>query len=119
MLTDRAVAFLRPLTFSAAAECRCSVIPLAGIYWVDEMPNFRALRELPKQDQHGIYRLFSIREEIWAGSPPEGDDKVFWENAKAQVPQYALFQRLELSEQERATRARAEVTIMETLTAVF
>lgn len=118
MLTQRAIAFLRPLVFSVEAKRRSSMLPLAGIYWEDEIPDFRALVRLPKEDRHGIYNLFRIRFKIWRGTELSPKDKAFWETARAQVPDWALFHRLELSDEDRAAQETTKNEAEEFFTAL-
>jgi hypothetical protein len=113
MLSDRAIAFLQPLTFSKTALRKTCLIPLGGIYWDDEIPDFHKLMAMPEKDRSGIYRLLSIRFKIWDGVAPEGDDRKFWDAARAKVPEYALFSRLELSNEDRALQEEIEREVEE------
>ncbi len=67
MLSDGAVKYLQPLRYDPNAERRSSTIPMGGIYWADEIPDFHALMDVPKHDRDVIYRLFTIRFKLWAG----------------------------------------------------
>jgi hypothetical protein len=119
MLTDRAIAYLQPLTFSTTAARLNCFIPLGGIYWNDEIPDFDALLEIPEQDRLGIYKLFSIRFRIWKGEELDAAEKMFWEEARGQVPDYALFHRLKLSDEERTAQEQLETEMGEVFEAMF
>ncbi len=55
-----------------------------------------------------ILRLFGIRQKIWKGEPISEKDQPRWELARLQVPDWPLFKRLELSDDERLAQAEAE-----------
>ncbi|MEM7392569.1 MAG: hypothetical protein AAF492_09480, partial [Verrucomicrobiota bacterium] len=101
------------------AERQTCVLPLGGIYWDDEIPEFRALMDIPESDRLSILNLFRIRFKIWDGEPPSGEDKVFWDVARNQVPDYPLFRRLELSEDDRAAQEHVERSAEEGFEALF
>ncbi len=61
MLSEGALEYLQTLSYDSDAEGRSCIIPLGGIYWADEIPDFHALLKVPKSDRDLIYRLFSIR----------------------------------------------------------
>lgn len=119
MLTDCAIAYLQPLTFSETAERRSCILPLGGIYWEDEIPDFHTLMEIPEKDRLGIYKLFGIRFKIWRGTELEAAEKVFWEEARARIPDYALFHRLKLSDEDRTAQEQVEKEAEEGLAALF
>lgn len=119
MLTDKAIEYLKPLTFSEKAERVVCFIPLGGIYWEDEITDFRDLMKMSEEDRDSIYNLFRIRFKIWNGDSLEGNDKIFWDTAITQVPNYALFQRLNLSEEDRAAQDEVETGVEEGFGALF
>lgn len=75
MLTAGALEYLRPLAFDPSAERLSCLIPMGGIYWSDEIPDFRTLMHVKESDRNQIYRLFSIRFKLWAGEELADDDK--------------------------------------------
>lgn len=119
MLTERAVAYLQPLRFSNSAERKTCFIPLGGIYWEDEFPDFRKMMDLPEEDRSGIYRLLALRFKIWKGKELVGEDREFWDAARIQVPEYALFRRLKLSEEDRAAQEAIETEMQEVFELLF
>jgi|SRR5688572_26848691 hypothetical protein len=119
MLTEGAIAYLQPLTFSKTARRQACFLPLGGIYWDDEIPDFPALLEMPEEDRLGIFKLFAIRFKIWGGMELEAGEKLFLEKARAKVPDYALFQRLTLSHEDRAAQEQVEKDLTEGFAAMF
>jgi len=112
MLSDAAVNFLQPLKHNPDAERFMSMIPLGGIYWDDEIPDFRELMTLHKDDRDSIFRLFSIRFKLWAGDELDAVDQSYWESAQQLVPNYPLFRRIDLSDDDRAAQLQAEQETM-------
>jgi hypothetical protein len=119
MLSDAAIAFLLPLKHRIDAERQSCILPLGGIYWDDEIPDFHALLKVPDHDRHLILRLFSIRFKIWDSQPLSQSDTEFWETARSQVPEYPLFERLELSEEDRRAQEQVERDAIEGFEALF
>jgi hypothetical protein len=119
MLSEAAVAFLSPLRYRADAERRSSLLPLGGIYWVDELPDFALLLKLPEDDRNLIYRLFNIRFKIWNREALSVADQSFWEIARSQVSTYPLFQRLELSADDQRAQDEVVRDAVEGLGALF
>jgi hypothetical protein len=119
MLSDASIAYLKPLKHRPDAERKSCVLPLGGIYWDDEIPNFRDLLKVADHDRNLILRLFSIRFRIWDAQPLSQSDTEFWETARSQVPEYPLFQRLELSEEDRLAQEQVERDAIEGFEALF
>ena len=108
MLTDGALKYLRPLTFNPHAERLSCMIPLGGIYWSDEIPDFHALMNVPESDRKQIYRLFAIRFPLWAGEQLSDDDRSYWNGTQRLIPNYPVFHRVQISDDDRAAQAAAE-----------
>ena len=108
MLSDGVLNYLRSLKFDAAAERRSCMIPMGGIYWSDEIPDFHVLMNFSVSDRNLVYRLFSIRFKLWAGKVLSDVDKSYWEAAKEIVPDYPVFHRVEISDDDRAAQAASE-----------
>jgi hypothetical protein len=119
MLSKAAIAFLSPLTYRANAERRSCLLPLGGIYWEDEIPDFDVLLELSERDRNLVYRLFSIRFKSWNGETLSDADQSFWVKARSQVPNYPLFQRLELSAEDQRAQDEVERDAVEGFRALF
>lgn len=106
MLRESTVEYLTQLTYRADAKRRVCLLPVTGIYWEDEIPDFMRLTKLAKEAQYEVLRLFAIRHRIWNLESLSEDDKSFWDDAQLQAPQYALFRRLELSATDRKLQNR-------------
>ena len=119
MLSNGALKYLQPLKYDPNAERRSCMIPMGGIYWADEIPDFHALMDVPEQDRNLIYRLFSIRFKLWAGDDLNDGDQSFWDTARSQVPDYPVFQRVHISDDDRAAQAAAEEDAMAGFEALF
>lgn len=111
-LTDGALAYLSPLIFHESAERRSCSLPLGGIYWADEIPDFKGFMKLPEEDRLSILQLFRIRFILWAGDELHEDDLAVLEGAKSQVPEYPLFQRLSLSKEDQLAQERVEQDLL-------
>ncbi len=100
MLSKAVVKYLSSLKYRADAERRFCFIPISGIYWEDEIPDLKALMKLPQTDRDLVFRLFGIRQRIWDGRNLDSDDKQFWDGVRGHVPDFALFQRLDISAED-------------------
>lgn len=110
MLCETTVARLSAFTYRADAKRRFSLLPLGGIFWEDEIPDWLQFRKLPEEDRIEIYRLFSIRYRIWKGEVLSEQDQLFWGAACAQVPDWAFFQRVKVSVDDQLAQGQAERT---------
>ena len=94
MMSDTAKKYLSSLVFSRDAKKMCSLIPLGGIYWSDEISDFRALSRMPDEARGEIYRLFRIRYALWDGVELSAEDLKFLELVRVMVPTCPIFKRL-------------------------
>jgi hypothetical protein len=108
MLSDAAAALLRKCRFRADAQYRICSIPLQGIFWGDEMPDLPDFYKLSRDEQNTVWRLFGIRKKVWDGKELSDDESSLWESARAKAPEWALFHRLVLSDEERVARREME-----------
>jgi hypothetical protein len=106
MLSKVAAEYLSSLGYRADAERKVCFLPFAGIYWEDEIPDLKILMKLPETDRHLVFRLFSIRQRIWDRQDLDSDDQQFWDEVRVQVPDFALFQRLDISAADRDAQNR-------------
>ena len=97
MLSQPTLIYLAGLPFRADARRGTSIMPLCGVFWSDEIPDFRSFSRLPEPSRLEILRLFGIRYALWKHEPLSPDDQQYWDAARAQAPNYALFQRLEVT----------------------
>lgn len=119
MLTEPLIALLNRLPLRVDAKRMVSIIPLGSIYWDDEMPDGVSVARLPEDEQNMMWQLFAIRFRIWDNEELTAEDKSFWDSARSEVPDWALFQRLALSEDDRKAREKAEKDVEKELDAVF
>jgi len=122
MLSPSAVAYFSPLKYRADAARRTSWLPLSGICWEDELPNFQDLMHMPEPDQRLMARLFCIRIRIWKGEAVSDEDRSLWEDVHSQLPDWAFFQRLTISAEDQKDQTAAEQAgecVFEGLAAVF
>jgi hypothetical protein len=101
MISDETKKYLASLVYSKDAQRIGSIMPLGGIYWKDEIPDFPALRQLPDHVKGEIYRIIRIRYDLWDDKELSPEDIKFLEFARLQVPDCPIFQRLVLSEDDR------------------
>jgi hypothetical protein len=103
-LSDELIRNLSEMRFRADAERRISYMPLSSIYWTDEISE--AVDDLFEDGNEErlapLLRLFTIRGALWTGTELCDTDRAFWDAARASVPDYALFHRLEVSEEDVA-----------------
>jgi len=108
MLKNATVEYLRGLTYDPSAERLSCFLPLAGIYWSDEIPDFKALGKLPKDVSDQVFRLMGVRMQVWNDGVLSVEDQELWNDALAQVPDCPLFQRLTISEEDRKEQLDVE-----------
>src|SRR5437588_7076088 len=108
MLSKNILAHLSTLTYRADAKRQVCILPLGSIYRDDEMPDIHRFVTFPEADRTQIVRLFGIRLRIWDHQTLSEDDQQFWDSVRSGAPAWALFHRLDLSEDDRREREEAE-----------
>lgn len=106
MLSERMVAVLSALPYRPDSEWQVNILPFGSVYWKDEMPEMRDM--LDTQDMTTVLRMFGIRLQLWDDEALNAEDRQLWDAVRRQVPDWALFKRLSLSDEQRAARERAE-----------
>jgi len=101
------VAVLSALPFRPDAEWEVNILPFGSIYWMDEMPAIGDLFD-KADDMVIIFKMFGIRIKLWDGMVLNIQDRQLWDAIRHQVPDWALFKRLSLSQEQQAARERAE-----------
>jgi len=119
VLTDAVIALLKELPVRSEARRKICFIPLGSSYWEDEMPEAAALAKLTEVEQNMVWRMFGIRFKIWDGEDLTEEDGAFWDAARAEVPTWALFVRLSLSDDDRKARRSAEADVENGLAIFF
>lgn len=94
MLSESTIKYLRSLAYDRDAKKHRCVLPLRGLYWSDEIPDFGALKKMSDESRSQIYRLFRIRYALWDGVEPTAEDLAFLETTRAVAPDCPLFKRL-------------------------
>ena len=107
MLSEKIVAVLAALPYQPDAEWEVNILPFGSIFWKDEMPAIVDLFDRP-EDMAIIHAMFGIRLKIWDGVALEAQDQQLWNAVKRQVPQWALFERLRLTDEQMLAREKAE-----------
>lgn len=101
------VDFASALPYRADAEQRVSWMPYTGVFWTDEIPGLRALAgAMSSEDRHQLFSLFDIRAQMWLGNEISAAEQELWDAARAQVPDYPLFHRLDVDEEVVALQRR-------------
>jgi hypothetical protein len=108
MLSEKAQRVLASLSHREDASRKICLIPLGSIHWADELPDFRVMVTLTEEDQREIYRTFGLRMKLWNGEQLGEADQRAWEGMKEQAPDWPLFKRLQLSEQDQRERRQIE-----------
>jgi hypothetical protein len=119
MMSETTLAHLSGLTYRPDAKRRVCLLPLAGIYWEDEMPDLHQTMKIPEDDRNQMFRLFSIRVRLWKGEALSADEQLFWDTARSQMPSWGLFQRQTISADDRHAQDEAERATMEGLGELF
>ena len=113
MLTSTTIEYLRGRRLDPAAERRDCYLALGGIYWSDEIPDFKTLGMLPDEVSEQVFRLMAIRQQIWNGEDLPGKDRALWNAAIAQAPDCPIFQRLTIAADDREAQSAAQSSVLE------
>jgi hypothetical protein len=108
MLSDIAVKQLSALTFRSESKRLVNILPFGSIYWADEMPDVQQFILCPEQDRTNILRMFSTRIKLWDAEALSDEEINLWNSIHSQVPNWALFQRLTLNDEDRLAREEAK-----------
>jgi len=119
MLSENTIAMLSTLTYRADAKRQVCVLPLAGIYWDDELPELRELTEIPQADHDNIFRLLGLRSRLWTGEILSDNDQEFWDGMQSLVPSWAAFRRIRVSRDDLQADEDAQRETMEGLKGWF
>jgi hypothetical protein len=107
MLSEKIVAVLAALPYQSDAEWEVNILPFGSIFWKDEMPALVDLFDRP-DDMASIFAMFGMRLKIWDGVTLDAQEQQLWDAVQRQVPQWALFERLRLTDEQRLAREKAE-----------
>ena len=108
MLSDATVKQLSGLVFRSEAQWLVNLLPFGSVYWADEIPDTRQLILCGEQDCMNILRMFSMRIKLWDAEALSHEENQLWNSIRSQVPNWAIFQRLRLSDEDKLARKEAE-----------
>ena len=108
MLNAETLACLSTLTYRSDAKRQVCILPLGTIYWDDELPEIGKFAAFREPDRNEVLRAFAIRLRLWDHQSLADDDREFWDRLRSAAPQWAIFRRLELSEEDQRAREEAE-----------
>lgn len=111
--------YLSRLRFDPKAVRQCCIIPLGGIHWSDEIPDFKALVQMPEDARQCIYRLFSIRFRLWANEALSSDDDIFWCYSERAYPECPILKRTFLSPEDQKAQSECVAEAIEGFDALF
>ncbi len=100
VLAKTTITRLSALTYRVDAKRQACLLPVAGIYWDDELPDVRELFKISEDDREQIFRLFGIRYRIWKGEVLSAEDRQFWEDMQSLIPTWAFFERQEITPED-------------------
>lgn len=107
MLSEKAVTLLTALPYRPEAKWAVNILPFGSVYWEDEMPLLADLLD-KQQDMSIIHGMFGVRLKLWDGQALDTQDQQLWDAVKCRVPQWALFHRLNLNDEQKHARQEAE-----------
>ncbi len=107
MLSEKIVAVLAAMPYQPDADWEVNILPFGSVFWKDEMPPIRDLFDRPG-DMGIIHAMFGLRLKMWDGETLNPQDQELWDAVRRQVPQWALFKRLSLTDEQRLAREKAE-----------
>ena len=108
MLSEETLARLSTLTYRPDAERHVCILPLGSIHWDDELPQNQLIMAFPEPDRNEVLRAFAIRMKLWNQQPLSDDDRELWDSVRSAAPNWAIFRRLDLSDDDRREREGAE-----------
>jgi len=111
MLSERMIAVLSALPYRPDAEWGVNILPFGSVYWNDEMPEMRDMLDI--KDMGTVLHMFGIRLQLWDNKALSAADRQLWDAVQRQVPDWALFKRMNLSQEQRAVREKAEQEVQQ------
>jgi hypothetical protein len=106
-LSEETVQKIRELVLDPDAEIISCTIPLGSILWSDEIPYgdfstfLKEIGVLKKPDFDEIMKLFTVRVNYWNDGTMSDEDGEYWEQAHKEYPDWPIFQRKELTSEQR------------------
>lgn len=101
-LTEQTSEAIRNLTIDPDAEIISALDSRGTVYWSDEIIDARFLDFFCTElECEQIRRLFAIRYHYWDTGDIGHDDRLYWNESHRQFPNWPIFQRLDLSLEQR------------------
>jgi hypothetical protein len=88
---------LKQLQYTPDAPIRACFIPLAGIYWEDELPAYQTLIGLPEIEYIYPFLILNLRRKLWAHEALTAEEQNHWQEAQERFPNWPIFKRLQIS----------------------
>lgn len=105
--SEHTVELLRRQRFNPKAREIYDIHPLGTFRWTDELPEeWGTVGIVNLQDRHLVSRLFEIRNRFWETSAMTDEDEFFWEDVKRKFPDWPIFQRPHISDEEKDKSAK-------------
>lgn len=112
-LTEDTARKINALRYDQKAEIIYCPLPLGSIYFSDEVPDGL----LPERvaDFIQVMQVLGIRANFWNGLALSEEDQAIWEEANQRFSDWPIFNRLELTSEQR----RAHAGVLEDVEAAF
>ena len=107
-LAERTIEEIRNLRFDSDAQIITALDSIGTVYWSDEIPEEPVRAFLTESEAAQVRRLFMIRERYWNTGTMGYQDQLYWQESQRQFPDWPVFQRLELSVEQREKQQGAE-----------
>jgi hypothetical protein len=104
--SEHTVELLLRQRFNPKAREIYDIHPLGIFRWTDELPEeWGTLGVVNLQDRSLVSRLFEIRNRFWETGTMTDEDEFFWKDAQSRFPDWPIFLRLHISDDEKARMA--------------
>jgi hypothetical protein len=100
-LTEQTIEEIRALRCASDAQIIAALDSIGTVYWSDETTDAMSLLLFTESECEQIQKLFAIRARYWDTGTMGHDDQLYWEESRKQFPNWPIFQRLELSVEQR------------------
>lgn len=91
---------LQSLTYNPHAQIKSCLTPYGGIYWDDELPAYEVLLSFPGQEYLYPFFMLNVRRKLWDHESLSEEEQRQWKRAQEIYPNWPIFQRLQISEDD-------------------
>lgn len=91
---------LQSLTYNPHAQLKAYFVPYGGIYWEDELPEYKILLSLSDQEYLYPFLMLNVRRKLWAHESLSEEEQRQWKFAQEIYPNWPIFKRLHITEDE-------------------